>query len=462
MKNEKTLWINVSTSYKWQGPVVGIVRTEIEIVTRLGSYFKGILKLCCWDGNTFQEVSYLDYLSKIDQNVISCSENDKNQQQLLKKQALVLPLLSKREVLKSIAQIVLTLCPDVLRPALNKLLLHSKHALVSYLSKRSLNVNNQVIKDFSEKKENKNKLDLFKSGDLYLSMGLDWNDDVFEYYYSLKKRGIKVFTFCYDTIPILLPQYCYENVAAKFKRYFIELAEASEIIFCISECSKRDLSTVLNKLGARLPRLELIRLGSDIAGRSNFENRRSTSVSEESYILYVSTIERRKNHEVIYKAYHLLRKMYPQLVLPKVVFVGMKGWGVEDLYNDICLDPLTKDYFVFAGRVSDIELEGLYARALFVVFPSLYEGWGLGVVEALSRGKFVLASKVGSLQEAGQEFAEYLDPWSVSDWAGAIYLYSQNLKALEKKEKLIGKLYKPETWGTCCKMISDIIANSSV
>ena len=70
----------------------------------------------------------------------------------------------------------------------------------------------------------------------------------------------------------------------------------------------------------------------------------------------------------------------------------MPGWGVGDLLKDIELDPLTKGMIVQLNHVNDAELLRLYESSMFCVFPSLYEGWGLPVGEALSLGKAVLCS----------------------------------------------------------------------
>ena len=100
------------------------------------------------------------------------------------------------------------------------------------------------------------------------------------------------------------------------------------------------------------------------------------AATKQPFILFVSTIERRKNHEVLYRAYHLLARQGTIESLPKLVFVGMPGWGVGDLLKEIELDPLTRGMIIQLHHVSDGELSYLYKKALFCVFPSLYEGVG--------------------------------------------------------------------------------------
>ena len=172
------------------------------------------------------------------------------------------------------------------------------------------------------------------------------------------------------------------------------------------------------------------------------------------FILFVSTIERRKNHETLYRAYtRLVDKGVENL--PKLVFVGMPGWGVNDFLADLRFDGRVKNRVEMLTNVSDADLNWLYKNALFTVFPSLYEGWGLAVAESLSAGKFCLASNVASIPEAGGDLIEYLDPWDVAKWAERIEWYLNNPKALAEAEKRIGKEYNAPRWKDTATTVFD-------
>jgi glycosyltransferase involved in cell wall biosynthesis len=164
----------------------------------------------------------------------------------------------------------------------------------------------------------------------------------------------------------------------------------------------------------------------------------------------VSTIERRKNHETLYRAYTRLVEA-GEANLPLLVFVGMPGWGVNDLMADLRLDPRTKDLIKLLHHVNDADLARLYQHALMTVFPSLYEGWGLPVAESLAAGKCCLASGVASIPEVGGDLVDYVDPWNVPAWSERLLWYFNNPSLVADKEARIKESYQPMSWPKCAE-----------
>ena len=301
---------------------------------------------------------------------------------------------------------------------------------------------------------------IFRSGDVLISVGLDWDYPYYQKFYELRKKGVHIVTFCHDLIPVIYPQYTHRYVADKFASYLMEIADASSLILCNSKQTEHDLRTFLDGAGARIPQTMVVSFGDNIPEGSEAVSDQVEKLLQERYILYVSSIERRKNHEVLYRAYHRLchdTEKHDQL--PKLVFVGMPGWGVDELMNDINLDPLTHDLLVILNHVNDAELNRLYEQALFCVYPSLYEGWGLPIGEALSLGKVVLASDRGSIPEVGGDLALYLDPWNPAAWAEEIWRLSNDPAAIKKLEDQIHTSYQPRKWTQTAKSIQEKLAN---
>ena len=132
------------------------------------------------------------------------------------------------------------------------------------------------------------------------------------------------------------------------------------------------------------------------------------------FILHVGTLQPRKNIPILLEA--LARLNRPDLLL---VLAGGKGWFYEDILRRITTLGL-QDQVRFAGYVADETLPLWYNAAVALVMPSLYEGFGLPVVEALACGTPVIAARTSSLPEAGGSVARYFDPRSPDELVSEI------------------------------------------
>jgi glycosyltransferase involved in cell wall biosynthesis len=142
------------------------------------------------------------------------------------------------------------------------------------------------------------------------------------------QQGLRIITCCYDLIPVLFPHYCVGEVAKRFTEYFLDLSWGSEAVLCISEQTRRDYTELCSALGAPRRKSIVIPMGDNIPTGDDVLSEPVLAATTQPFILFVSTIERRKNHEVLYRAYHLLARQGKVKSLPKLVFVGMPGWGV--------------------------------------------------------------------------------------------------------------------------------------
>jgi glycosyltransferase involved in cell wall biosynthesis len=136
----------------------------------------------------------------------------------------------------------------------------------------------------------------------------------------------------------------------------------------------------------------------------------------ENYLLFVGSLEPRKNLRRLLGAYASLRA---DPALPPLLIVGGKGWGNVDLESAIRRLGL-EDRVRVLGYVSDADLHGIYASAQALIMPSLYEGFGLPVLEAMQYGVPVIASSTGSLPEVVGAAGLLVNPFSEAELAGAV------------------------------------------
>jgi len=214
----------------------------------------------------------------------------------------------------------------------------------------------------------------------------------------------------------------YPHTHKPLNRWFLTLMmprflKAADAVIAVSQSTKRD---AVQTYGIDEAKITVIYEGvSDHFRRASPDAivavRHKYSLPNE-FILSLGTIEPRKNLTSLLEAYHALRNEGSP---PGLVIVGKKGWLYSGFFNRMYELGLEHDV-VFPGFVPDEDLPALYSAADLFVFPSLYEGFGLPVLEALACGTPVVASNASSLPEVAGEAALLVDPSSVEALVQAV------------------------------------------
>jgi len=174
---------------------------------------------------------------------------------------------------------------------------------------------------------------------------------------------------------------------------------------------------VIERLGVHAGKVITIPCGVD---KSHFYPRPVTEVADvkdryglpETYLLTVGTLEHRKN---LWRLFRAWERSIPKIGETALVVVGQSGRPFRSLrFNHI------PDRVLFVPSVNEPDLPSLYSGALALVIPSLYEGFGLPVVEAMACGIPVIASRTGALPEVVSDAGRLVDPYEVDDISQAI------------------------------------------
>jgi len=185
-----------------------------------------------------------------------------------------------------------------------------------------------------------------------------------------------------------------------------------QAVICDSEATKKD---VIGYFHVPEQKLEVVHLGVD---ESFFGTRQDGQIKQAldkyglqpGYMLCVSSVEPRKNFERIIKVFGQLIKKEPYRD-QKLVCVGGRGWKNSAIYQQVKTLGLEQK-IKFLGYVDQDELPLIYRGAALFLYPSLYEGFGLPVLEAMASGIPVITSKVSSLPEVAGQAAVMIDPYS--------------------------------------------------
>jgi glycosyltransferase involved in cell wall biosynthesis len=243
----------------------------------------------------------------------------------------------------------------------------------------------------------------------------------------LEVRGAPKVTTVHDLIPLKMPWASTED-----KRFYHRQVKAaldrSALVLTASEHSKRDLLDAYRVPPERVEVVhQAIPYGRTRVPPEEVERRlRVYSLRPQSYLLFVSAIQPRKNLGRLCQALAYLDCKRP------LVVVGAKGWLWEEELR--YAEPLAaRGRVLFLDHVPGPHLHALYAGALFFAFPSLYEGFGLPPLEAMAHGCPVLTSDASCLPEVCGDAALYADPYDIGDMA-------EKVSALLEDEQLRTRL----------------------
>ena len=293
-------------------------------------------------------------------------------------------------------------------------------------------------------------------GDVFVSVGLDWDlSPTADIHRFVSEYGARCVLACYDTVPLIFPEYCVRpNFDRLFQQHFVDVAHTAHRVFAISENSKRDLENFWQEadLATALPEVIALPLASLSAPEvlPPLEPESLARISEVlaggDYALYVSSFESRKNHRLLISVWHeLFLDMGDRC--PRLVLVGMAGWGTEDLADEIRrMAAFHAKKIIWLTGVSDAMLQHLYKNCAFTLFPSLYEGWGLAATESMAFGKACVVATGSSLEEATQGLMPTLHPLDFHGWKSIIARLATDTAYRHSLETAISKHYRPRTW----------------
>ena len=250
-------------------------------------------------------------------------------------------------------------------------------------------------------------------GDMLLLLDSTWYADIWPSVKRVRERGGQVVSVIYDLIPITHPQFCDDYLAQVFKNWFMSSQGRVDGYVAISKTVRDDLERFLrNHLDAPpLPeRFGHFYLGADFkpAAIDAMAVRQDVRDMFEGCPVYliVSTVEPRKNHAYLLDTFDRLWHRDKDVTL---LIIGRRGWKVEHLLERIFSHPRFGKNLFFREDIGDSELQYCYSRARALLFPSIAEGFGLPIIEALNSGLPVIASDIPVHREVGKDDIGYCD-----------------------------------------------------
>lgn len=220
-------------------------------------------------------------------------------------------------------------------------------------------------------------------------------------------KAKKIVTTVHDFSFILYRDFHPKERIEYFEKYFFNNLDRSDMIITGSEYTKRE---ILKYTKFKEDKIVVIYHGIDHNLFKVYQKIELGFDLPSKFILSVGSIEPRKNLLRLLKAYQGLPLEIKDEY--KLLLVGFSGWENSEI---ISLIKELEEYVQYLGFISDEELAQVYNLATLFVYPSLYEGFGLPVLEAMACGTAVVSSGLSSLPEVGGDAPLYCDPYSITD-----------------------------------------------
>ncbi len=255
-------------------------------------------------------------------------------------------------------------------------------------------------------------------------------------------RGARLVTLLYDLTPVMETGHT-AAVNRLFDRYLHLIATAASRVPAISQSSRNDFVDYCSQHELPAPSGGVTGLPSGLSPTQPTENR-----WPREYVLFVGTIESRKNHLLAFNAWQeLINKLGAENV-PDLVCIGRLGWNSNEFIDQyLATGGLGGKVSVLSTSVSDADLASFYEHCEFTIYPSRYEGWGLPVSESLAFAKLPIVANNSSLPEAGGDLAVYFESENQASLVTAVEQYGLNkVNRREREQRITQQPIQAVTW----------------
>lgn len=251
-------------------------------------------------------------------------------------------------------------------------------------------------------------------GAVYLNVGHDNLDP--DHIAAIAGAGIAPVVLLHDLIPLDYPEFARPDGARRFAPKLQAAARAHRLIYNSADTAAR-AAVQARSAGLTLPPGAVLPLGIALPPGA-------PATPGAPHFIALGTIEPRKNHLMLL---HLWRRMWDAgLRTPQLHIVGRLGWENEMVLDQLERAPMMGQTVFLHTALPDAQVVALLTAARALLLPSLAEGYGLPLAEALALGVPVLAADLAALREVGGAVPEWLDPLDGPGWARAILAYADD------------------------------------
>ncbi len=304
-----------------------------------------------------------------------------------------------------------------------------------------------------------------RPGATLTTLGNAWGvEDYFRGLRLLRARvPLRYVSFVHDCVPLAMPEHCLELTVRLYARWFAALSLHADAVLANSHATARDFCQFAAPLG-RIPPVTVVPLAAQglgppaaLAVALEAAEALPAPLPGEDFVLFLATLESRKNHLMVFRAWlTLLRRL--GAAAPRLVCVGKPGWRAEAALALLDASPDLRRKVSILSDVSDLALAGLTARCLFTVYNSFHEGWGLPVSESLAAGKLCVVPAHSALLESGAPGAVFFPPQDEPALAEALHRLVTDPAHRSALEARIDRAAAARSWQDAAAEVSASLA----
>jgi len=269
-----------------------------------------------------------------------------------------------------------------------------------------------------------------------------------------RRFGTRFVMTVHDLIPIYARDTCDQDTARVFDEFMRRALPHVDHILAVSANTAKDVRRFLATIQIPEPAMTVTKNGSSFAEflPNGGQTGEATLLDlPERFVLFVATIEGRKNHQLIFEAWRRVIEQGDDP--PHLICVGRMGWKATAFVSGLVETNYLDGRVHLLREISDTDLWTLYSRCLFTVCPTLYEGWGLPVGESLAMGKICVSSDRASVPEVAGDCGVYINIDRADQTLAVIRDLIHDDKARMKLEAKIRRDYVPITWRSVAERV---------
>lgn len=267
----------------------------------------------------------------------------------------------------------------------------------------------------------------------------------------IKRRfDARIVMLIHDLIPIEHPDLVPSWQARRHRQRMLNVARLADLAIVNSSGTGEALRRYLAANGKSVA-IVVAPLGLDLV-----PTRDAPGEAAAPYFAYVATIEPRKNHALLVEVWRALRVSLGDAT-PKLVLVGRRGWKSRSILDAIRAAPWMTGLVEEYNRLPDVAVARLVGGARAALLPSIAEGYGLPLAEALALGVPAVCSDLSELREVGGAVPDYLDPHDAAAWVRVLADYARPGSEARQAQLQRLKAWRAPTWADHFRIVQPLI-----